>query len=70
MASDTPAVKKPEEIQKEQAENELANLKNEIREKTESFESISKKLTTVKEEYDSVIAKVMNAKKRGKGEKN
>ena len=34
--SDSPPVKKPEEIQKEQYENELSNLKNEIKEKTES----------------------------------
>jgi len=57
--SEAPPVKKPEEIEKERLQNELDNLKKEVGGKTESFDSISNKLEKVREEYDSVIAKVM-----------
>jgi len=36
VISDVPPIKKPEEIEKEQLENELEHLKKEIKEKTES----------------------------------
>ena len=66
IISEAPPIKKPEEIEKEQIETELEHLKKEVKDKTESFDSILKKLTTVKEEYDSVIAKVMSAKREVK----
>ena len=66
ILSEAPPVKKPEVIKKEQLENELDNLKKEVKEKTESFDSISNKLEKVKAEYDSVITKVMSAKREVK----
>jgi chromosome segregation ATPase len=66
VISEVPPIKKPEEIEKERLENELENLKKEVKEKTESFDSISNKLEKVKAEYDSVITKVMSAKREVK----
>ncbi len=50
ILSEASPVKKPEEIEKEQLENELDNLKKAVNVKTESFESISNKLEKVREE--------------------
>ncbi len=66
VISEVPPIKKPEEIEKERLENELENLKKEVKEKTESFDSICNKLEKVKAEYDSVITKVMSAKREVK----
>ncbi len=55
-------VKSPTEIKEEQFQNELDYLQKEIKTKTESYESISKKLSSVKEEYDSAVANLMSAK--------
>ena len=56
-------VKSPDEIKGEQFHNELDYLQKEIKEKTESFESISSKLDNVKTEYDSAVVNLMSAKK-------
>jgi chromosome segregation ATPase len=56
-------IKSHEEILKEQYENELSYLQKEIRDKTENLESISKKLASVKEEYDIAVSNLMSTKK-------
>jgi chromosome segregation protein len=70
MISELPPIKKPEDIEKERIGNELAHLKKELREKSESYESISNKLSSVKEEYDTVISKLMSAKREVKDKQN
>lgn len=62
-AQPTVKIKSHEEILKEQYENELSYLQNEIRDKTENLESISKKLASVKEEYDTAVSNLMSTKK-------
>ncbi len=56
-------IKSHEDILKEQYENELSYLQKEIRDKTENLESISKKLASVKEEYDIAVSNLMSTKK-------
>lgn len=56
-------IKSHDEILKEQYESELSFLQKEIQEKTENLESISKKLTSVKEEYDVAVSNLMLTKK-------
>ncbi len=63
-------IKTPQEIGKEQAQSEINHLKNEIKTQTDHLNSLSQKLTTVKEEYDKVIVNLMSAKKELNEKKN
>lgn len=56
-------VKSPKEIKEEQVQNELEYLEKELKVKSESYESISNKLSSVKEEYDTAVDNLMSAKK-------
>ena len=63
-------VKSHEEILKDQYQNELDYLQSEIHTKTENLESISKKLASVKEEYDLAVTNLMKTKKELHERKN
>lgn len=56
-------IKSPEEIQKEHLTSEIEHLEAEIKSKTNHLDSISQKLTTVKEEYDQAVSSLMSSKK-------
>lgn len=56
-------VKSPEEIQREQVENELEFLRAELKSKTEHLDSVAEKLGKAKEEYDQVVGSLMTTKK-------
>ena len=56
-------VKSHEEILKEQHQNELDAIESEIKKKNDNLKSISKKLASVKEEYDIAVANLMKTKK-------
>ncbi len=50
-------------IQKEQVENELDNLQNELTEKNERLNTILEKIQLSKIEYDEIIGKIIKSKK-------
>jgi hypothetical protein len=56
-------IKTTDDIQKEQVENELGNLQNEIRERTERLNTILEKIQLSKKEYDEIIGKIIQSKK-------
>jgi len=56
-------VKSPEQIQKERAQTEIEFINQEIQNKTDNLNSISQKHFAVKEEYDSIVSKLMSTKK-------
>jgi len=56
-------IKKEKEIKKEQLENELYSLQNELEEKNERLSSIVEKIQLSKNEYDDIIKKLIQSKK-------
>ena len=56
-------IKTTDDIQKEQVENELDNLQNELREKNERLNTILEKIQLSKKEYDEIIGKLIQTKK-------
>jgi len=62
-------VKSPEEIQKEQLENELRFVQEELESKTNHLNVISEKLDKVKVEYDELVGTVMAAKREANEKK-
>ena len=56
VIQEPPKVKSHEEILREQNQNESEFLESEIKIKEETLESISKKLASVKEEYDTAVS--------------
>jgi len=56
-------IKTTDDIQKEQVENELGNLQNEIRERNERLNTILEKIQLSKKEYDEIIGKIIQSKK-------
>ena len=56
-------IKTTDNIQKEQVENELDNLQNELREKNERLNTIIEKIQLSKKEYDEIIGKIIQSKK-------
>lgn len=55
--------KTTDNIQKEQVENELDNLQNELKEKNERLNTILEKIQLSKKEYDEIIGKIIQTKK-------
>ena len=56
-------IKTTNNIQKEQVENELDNLQNELRERNERLDTILEKIEISKKEYDEIIGKLIQTKK-------
>tara|TARA_Y100001960_G_C14755171_1_gene870827 strand:- start:698 stop:1408 length:711 start_codon:yes stop_codon:yes gene_type:complete len=60
---ETSDIKTGEEIKKEQLENELSSLRNELNEKNERLNSIIEKIQLSKNEYDGIVKKLIESKK-------
>ena len=60
---ETSDIKTGEEIKKEQLENELSSLQNELNEKNERLNSIIEKIQLSKNEYDGIVKKLIESKK-------
>ena len=56
-------IKTTDDIQREQVENELGNLQNQIRERNERLNTILEKIQLSKKEYDEIIGKIIQSKK-------
>ena len=59
-------IKTTNDIQKEQVENELDNLQNELIEKNERLNTILEKIQLSKKEYDEIIGKIIQSKKESR----
>jgi len=62
--------KSHEMILKEQLEDEIAQLRNDIKIKLETLDTITTKLASVKEEYETVVSNLMSIKKEWNTKKN
>jgi len=58
-----PEVKPTNTIKKEQLENELSSLQNELSEKNERLSTIMEKIQLSKNEYDDIVKKLIQSKK-------
>jgi len=56
-------IKTTNDIQKEQKENEIENLQNQLKEKNERLNIILEKIQLSKKEYDEIIGKIIQSKK-------
>jgi len=56
-------IKTTNDIQKEQKENELESLQNQLKEKNERLNTILEKIQLSKKEYDEIIGKIIQTKK-------
>ena len=66
----TPDIETEEEIKKEQLENELSSLQNELNEKNKRLNSIVEKIQLSKSEYDDIVKKLIQSKKELHRENN
>ena len=58
-----PDIQTEEKIKKEQLENELTSLQNELNEKNKRLSSIVEKIQLSKNEYDDIVKKLIQSKK-------